>query len=334
MSSVEFTSQWMPDLLGESFSHSTIDLGADPDGEGNVTATLVRYDLALAAQPRAVVLWVHGFSDYFFHRHVAERFAADNIATYGLDLRKCGRSLKFGQSAHYTTDLQVYDAELDAAVRAIARDTTAPIIVAAHSTGGLIAPLWLERRAATMLDPVVGLVLNSPWLQLDVDGLFPFRLSPALPAVDRLIDGIATLRPKSILPLPTSDLYGTSLWVQRGGEFDFRPGLKPLGGVGVRAGWLRAVRRGQRTLQRGLSLEMPVLQLRSTQSAPRGRMRDIDTDLILDVASMYRFGPMISSDFCDVPIAGARHDVFASQPHIREQAFTSVFEWLAAAQLA
>lgn len=329
MSPADFTSPWTPDILGADFSQTVIDLGTDPDGEGPIGATLVRYDPALRTPPHLVVLWVHGLSDYFFHRHVATALAAHNIATYGVDLRKCGRSLRVCHSAHYTTDLRVYDVELNASVRAIARDTSAPIVVVGHSTGGLITALWLERRARTGLDPVAGLVLNSPWLQLDVDGIAPFALSRAMSGVDALINALAIMCPTSPLPLPTSDLYGGSLWSKRGGEFDFRPGLKPLGGVGIRAAWLRAVRRGQRHLQAGLDLELPVLQLRSTASAPRGRNRDINTDLILDVRSMERFGPCVSSQFRDMPIVGARHDVFLSAPAVRQRALELTLEWLA-----
>jgi alpha-beta hydrolase superfamily lysophospholipase len=51
-------------------------------------ATLVR--LPAADAPRGPVLYVHGFIDYFFQRHMAERFAAEGYAFYALDLRKHG----------------------------------------------------------------------------------------------------------------------------------------------------------------------------------------------------------------------------------------------------
>ena len=34
---------WIPDLLGDGYEQHTIALGADPDGEGVVEATLVRH---------------------------------------------------------------------------------------------------------------------------------------------------------------------------------------------------------------------------------------------------------------------------------------------------
>lgn len=335
MSTTDRELHWRPDILGPSYRQLPLALGNDPDGDGPIEAVLVRHEASVTAGPRAVVLWVHGFSDYFFHTHVAERFAAEGLAVYGLDLRKCGRSLRFGQYAHYVTDLAYYDRELDAALAVIEQETEAPVVVMAHSTGGLIAPLWLRRRIdRDGVSPVAGLVLNSPWLQLDVGGVTSLPPERVLPAVDRLLGLLSRVRPTGLLPLPTSDLYGTTLWSQRTGEFDFHPGLKPMGGSGVRPGWLRAVRIGQQRLQAGLELDLPVLLLRSTASAPRGPRRDIDTDLVLDVASMRRFAPAIGPRVRDVPIRGARHDVMLSRPQVREQAVAEFLSWLDGEALA
>lgn len=326
---------WRPDILGPSYRRLDLPLGEDPDGDGPLEATLVRHGAAAPASPRAVVLWVHGFSDYFFHTHVADRLAAEDIAVYALDLRKCGRSLRYGQHAHYVTDLAYYDRELDAALAVIQSETDAPVTVMAHSTGGLITPLWLRRRIdRDGRSPVAGLVLNSPWLQLDVAAVTSLPPTRVLPAVDRLLAVLSRVRPTARLPLPTSELYGTTLWSGRGGEFDFHPGLKPLTGAGVRSGWLRAVRTGQKQLQSGLDLDVPVLLLRSTASAPRGPRRDVDTDLILDVASMERFGPAVGPRVRDVPIPGARHDVMLSRPEVRERAVAEFLSWLDGEALA
>ena len=317
--------EWGPDRLGADYSALSIDLGDDPEGEGPITATLVRYDPALGDRPRAVVLWVHGFTDYFFHSHVAERLADEDIATFGLDLRKCGRSLRPGMSAHYSTDLGRYGVELDAAIAAIRAETSAPIVPICHSTGGLIVPLWLaDRRNAGTFPDVAGLVLNSPWLEFDVDAYVPFKASRIMPAVDGLISALGTLAPKWVLPLPTNETYGSSLSSSRLGEFDYERALKPIDSAGVRPGWLAAVRRGQRRLQAGLDLDMPVLMLRSGRSS---RWRT-DADLVLDVRSMTRFAPSISRRLTDIPLPGARHDVLLSTIDVREKAVSELVSWL------
>jgi len=41
---------------------------------------------------RGAVLYVHGFTDYFFQTGLADFFAARGLRFYALDLRKCGRA--------------------------------------------------------------------------------------------------------------------------------------------------------------------------------------------------------------------------------------------------
>lgn len=315
---------WSADILGPTYRRLELPLGEDPDGEGTISATLVRHEEA-PADATAVVLVVHGLSDYFFHTHLAEYLAARGLATYGVDLRKCGRSRRPGLTPHFSTDLERYDDELDRALEVIAAERPGlPVVVAAHSTGGLISPLWLARRRDRgALAPVAGLVLNSPWFDLDV----PPRSRRVL---DPVIRTLAAVRPYYRLPLPSSDLYVSSTHADMDGEFRFDLELKPPGGVGVRVGWLAAVRRAQARLQAGLDLPIPVLMLRSTASSVgrRGRGVDVDTDLILDVRSMERFAFRVSAKVTEVPVAGARHDVFLSRPDVLRVALDQLGRWL------
>lgn len=317
---------WLPDLLGPDFRRRDLPLGDDPDGEGPISAVLVRHEKA-PARPEAVLLYVHGLSDYFFHRHLAKFLARRGIATYGLDLRKCGRSRRDGLTPHFVTDLEYYDDELDRALDVIVSEHPGrPILLAAHSTGGLVVPLWLARRRDRgALAPVAGLLLDSPWFQLDV----PDRARPLL---DGVIRALGAARPFYRLPLPTSDRYVKSTHVDHDGDFDFDLTLKPMGGVGVRPGWLAAIRRGHRALQSGLDLPLPVLMLRSTASTVGRRDRtvpvDVDTDLILDVHSMQRFVDRVSEDVTDIGIPGARHDVFLSRPDVLDVVFGHLGDWL------
>lgn len=317
---------WVPDLLGPSYRRRDLPLGDDPDGEGPISATLVRHEDA-PAHPRAALLYVHGLTDYFFHTHLAEFLAGHGVATYALDLRKCGRSRRDGLTPHFTTDLRCYDDELDQALAVIVAERPGlPVLVAAHSTGGLVVPLWLARRRDRgELDPVAGLVLNAPWFQLDV----PDRARGVL---DPVIRTLGARRPFYRLPLPTSELYGRSAHADHDGDFAFDTTLKPFGGVGVRAGWLLAIRRGQRRLQQGLDLPLPVLLLRSSASSLGTRRRedvvDVHTDLILDVRSMERYVDRVSRDVTDRPVRGARHDVFLSRPDVLETVFGHLGDWL------
>src|SRR5690606_5747953 len=161
-------SDWQPDILGDGYRQRILELGADPDGEGQIAAVLVRRDVRQGESVRGAVLYVHGFSDYFFQTPLADFLAARGQAFYALDLRKSGRARRDGQTAHYASDLKLYDVELERALAVVAEAHPGlPVVLLAHSTGGLIVPLWLDRRrAAGTVAPVAGLVLNSPWFDL------------------------------------------------------------------------------------------------------------------------------------------------------------------------
>ena len=138
---------WQPDVLGEGYDQQVLELGDDPDGQGQIVGTLVRREAP--AEPTGAVLYVHGFTDYFFQTALADFFTERGFAFFALDLRKCGRSRRPGQQPHYVSDLAYYDAELSRALAAIRHETgDAPVLLAGHSTGGLVLPLWLDRLNA------------------------------------------------------------------------------------------------------------------------------------------------------------------------------------------
>ena len=108
--------RWQPDALLPGFEALELEFPADYDGP--VVSTLVR--LPTANAPRGAVLYIRGFSDYFFQRHMAERFAAEGYAFYALDLRKYGRSLRAHQHANFCKSVSEYYAEIDAAIAYVA----------------------------------------------------------------------------------------------------------------------------------------------------------------------------------------------------------------------
>src|SRR3954468_14873632 len=147
--------RWQPDRLLPGFEMLELDFADDYDGA--VVATLVR--LPVANAPRGAVLYVHGFSDYFFQRHMAERFALEGYAFHALDLRKHGRSLRPHQHPNFCKHIAEYYADLDAAIDAIG----APVLLAGHSTGGLVCSLYAHEGARRA--EVRALWLNSAFFQ-------------------------------------------------------------------------------------------------------------------------------------------------------------------------
>lgn len=322
--------QWQPDVLGNDYQQRTIPLGADPDGEGQVVATLVRHrpgSAPVAEQPTAsAVLYVHGFTDYFFQEHLAEHFAARGHQFYALDLRKCGRSLRAGQSAHFVTDLAYYDQELTESLRIIRAETGSDVLVVAHSTGGLIVPLWLDRLNSTQgttTAGVTGVVLNSPWFDLQGPSYYRTVGTPVIQALGRF-------RRMFELPGQAISSYGDSLHHSVAGEWDYNLDWKPLSGFPVRFGWLRAIRNGHARLHQGLSIGVPALILRSritTFAREYGPAVDV-ADAVLDVRQIQRWSGCLGDRTNIVPIDGARHDVFLSSAKPLADAFAELDGWL------
>ncbi len=322
---------WKPDILGPGYAQVVLDLGPDPDGEGMVEAVLVRRE-PNDGDPAAsgAVLYVHGFTDYFFQAGLADFLAQRGQVFYALDLRKCGRARRPGQTAHYVSDLALYDGELDRALAIItAAHPGLPVIIVAHSTGGLITALWQHRRnEAGRGAPVTGLILNSPWLDLQGGWAARVPLTQALRVLGKVRPyGRLSLRP---------GVYGRTLHVSGTGEWDFDTDLKPLAGFPVTFGWLNAIRRAHARVHQGLEVGVPALVLRSARSHFSVQYSEVSdhADLVLDTTQIGRWAPSLGGQVTDVPVPDARHDVFLSIPESRAKAYAALDAWLTEHQLA
>ncbi len=322
---------WRPDILGDDYEAADLPLGADPEGEGRVLATLVRHRPAGAGPEwsrRPALLWVHGMTDYFFHEHVAEYFHGQGYAVYGLDLRKCGRARQEGQRWHYATDLAHYFPDLTLATRALAGEGHPGVIPIAHSTGGLIVALWLDHLRRTEPDThdlLPGTVLNSPWLDMQ----YPrWMVRLMRPAANLLGPKLPDLR----LPGGNLGTYGSSIHVSAHGEWSFDTRMKPLGGHPKYLAWLATVLDGQKAVHTGnVDMGVPVLALCSSDSylGHKTYSPAFDTaDTVLDVEQIRRWAPSLGQQVTVASIDGARHDVFLSLPHAREEAFSTTRDWL------
>lgn len=316
---------WEPDLLAGYHQH-TIELGADPLGEGDLLATLVRR--GPAAPARHAVLAVHGYTDYFFNTELVDHFAARGIGFYGIDLHKCGRSWRKGQTPHFTTDLSRYDRELELACSIItAENPGAEVLVYGHSTGGLVVSLWLDRvrRRETAAGPAVaGLVLNSPFLDLNGPPILRAR------ATSTALGAASKVRKTRVVRGAGKGGYGLTLHRDYHGEFDYNLKWKPIGGFPVTVGWISAIRRGQALLHRGLDVGVPNLILRSDHSVAEDAGTDVIQrgDAVLDVAHIARWAGCIGNRQTVVPVVDAKHDVFLSLAGPRAVAYAELDSWL------
>src|SRR5699024_4797777 len=158
------------DVLGPEWENRTLPLA--PDGVGPLharrspdapdpVATLVHpHDVG---RRNRAVLYVHGFTVYSFPTHPAEAWTRHGYDFFAVDLRDYGRSIRNGRTPGWANDLAIYDEDLTAALAAVRAYAYDQVLILAHSTGGLITPLYLDRYP----DAADGLILNSPWLDLN-----------------------------------------------------------------------------------------------------------------------------------------------------------------------
>lgn len=336
--------EWRSDVLGDEFECTDIDLGED--FEGPLVATLVRalpgplgfFD-RLFGRTRELeqcdVLYVHGWSDYFFQKRVARFFTSRGARFFALDLRKYGRSLREGQTFGYIEDLDEYDAEIGAAIDIIRGGSNAgstgagtesgrqrKLVLLGHSTGGLVLSLWAHRHRGI----ANALVLNSPWLELQISGTARRAIAPMINLHARYGSH------ETALPQLDFGFYAQAQRTNNTSEdaAAVNPAWRPEHAMPVRAGWLKAIITGHERIAAGINVGVPTCMLLSARSEFRLNWNDamLRADTVLDVEAVakasLRLGPSITIERID----GALHDVFLSEPAVRAEAYDRLERWL------
>ncbi|MFC8304784.1 alpha/beta hydrolase [Specibacter sp. NPDC057265] len=337
--------QWGPDILGPDYQALVLTVPARPGPgaqngpvpEGSWRATLVRHrrqrpaqNQPSPAQPtaapaqRAPVLFIHGWSDYFYNTGLAEFFTGLGHPFYALDLHNHGRSLQSLELGGYVADLADYYDEILAAQAVIAREHGAPepadvpIILAGHSTGGLIAALWSKRFPHL----VSQLILNSPWLEMQGGAAIRRAAAPLVHFAD--------LRPLMRMRVPERSFYWRGISDEALGEWPVDQGMRPPRAFPVRAGWMKAILAAQQEVAAGLALPMPVLVLLSTKSmlGPVWSDHMLRADVVLDVRSLALRTLSLGNSVTLERIDGALHEVFLSRGPVRAEAYLRLARWL------
>ncbi len=310
-----------PDILGEGYEAITIDL-AD-DYEGPVQATLVRYRTDRSSSRG--VLYVHGFADYFFQTELARFHAARGEDFYAIDLRKYGRSLRPYQTPYQMADVSDYYAELDAALSLIRNEGHDHLVINAHSTGGLIVPLWLHDRRlqGDDLESVRGIVLNSPFLEIPA--------SRALRTLaTRPISAVARSRPLAVIPSLGPSFYNQSIHRGARGDWEFVEEWKPITGGVVRAGWFAAAQRAIGRVQAGLGLPYPILVMCSRRTIRAKKWTDdfYAGDSVLHADAIARSSIRLGTHVTCIRIDRGMHDLLLSAPDVRQRVYTEIDRWM------
>jgi len=334
---------WVPDILGKPFEQLTLPLGVSGE-HGSLVATLVRSIpnpiTTLFAPLRDVdVLYVHGWSDYFFQRDLAQFWTDRGAHFYALDLRRYGRSLRDGEAPGYIDSLDDYDVDIEAALQAIGSHPSSTasgtvgaepdrpagrsgrrLVLVGHSTGGLTLTLWAARHPGR----ADALVLNSPWLELQLGPLGRQALAP-------LVDMRARLDPRGTQPAVDVGFY-TRAQNEIGSlpQDEHRATWRPDRGFPTAPGWLSAVMAGHRRVATGVDVACPAFVLLSTASTAPLTWREsmTSTDSVLVVDDIARAATRIGRLVTIGRIEGAIHDVFLSRPKARSAAYDALDRWV------
>lgn len=319
---------WREDVLGAPFERLELPLGEDH--EGPVVATLVRRrhsptDTLL--QPRGPlhgvdVLYVHGWSDYFFQVELAERLERLGARFHALDLRKYGRSLRPHQTPGDVGELATYDEDIAAALDVISTEHRGGprrrLVPMGHSTGGLTLSLWAARHP----ELVDGLLLNSPWLEFQGAAIGRALVAPVLKL---------GARRNPLAPMPAVDpgFYTRTVSAAGEGSWTYDQRWRPERGFPLHPGWLSAVFDGQARVEAGLGMTVPALVLLSDKSMlqPRWDEGMAHADVALNVDVVAHRALSLGDEVTVRRLRGALHDVVLSEPAVREQAYDAIGRW-------
>ena len=299
-----------------NFEVQTLDL--DKDYEGEVTATLI------SRKPEQIthkaIIYIHGFVDYFFQRHLADWANDSGFNFYALDLRKHGRSILKHQKPNMVHSLNEYFEEIDMAFDIIRNiDGNDFVVMIGHSTGGLTSCLYLDSRD----DKADALILNSPFFEFNKPSWFKKVVIPVIAMVGKVFPSI---------PSPEGLAEGNSLSIHKNfhGEWDYDLELKPLSGFEINFGWISAIYFGQKKLQNGLNIKCPVLLMYSDNSVVPGRYRkEMHTaDAVLNVEDIKRHASKPGKNVTSVEIAGGRHDLILSLKKVKEKVFAVMSDFV------
>ncbi len=308
-----------PDVLGSNYEKVTIE---QPDAyDGEVVATLVRHK-PLEDVNRAI-LYVHGYNDYFFQEEMAEKFIEQGWQFYAVDLRRYGRSMREWHSPFYMLEIEEYYEDIDASIDIMEGEGIEEIVLMGHSTGGLTTSLYCNHYSNNLR--VDALILNSPFFDMNLGG--GLVESVGVPIISGLGSLFKNWKVQGGSEEPGG--YGKSICSEYDGEWDFDTQFKRVEPLDISAGWLRAIHRAQRQLQKGLEIPCPILVLYSDNSVSGDYSEAyMSGDSVLDVADIAEFAPVIGEDVTQIEVAGGMHDLVLSKEEVRYPLYDTIFEWM------
>lgn len=310
--------QYVPDVLGDGYLRRTFEM--PDDYEGKVVCTLVKKPQL--TDVKQAVLYIHGYNDYFFQKQLGDSVNAHGYNFYAMDLRKYGRSILPNQDPFFCKSLTEYFADIDTALATIRSEGNEKILLMAHSTGGLITPLYLNsRKDNTQVD---GLILNSPFLDWNFGWFMEKVAIPAVAFIGRLF-------PNLTVQGEGDASYAHSLLKQFKGEWEYDTNWKMINGHPKKTGWIKAIQEGQQQARKGLRLNCPVLVMSSDRSFPETKEwheEYLSSDIVLNVDDIQKCAPELGNRVSRDTIPSGMHDLILSEKKARDYTYQVVFDWM------
>lgn len=341
--------KWNVDsVLGSPFKTYPIELE-------NVHATLIEYPFGssrpIDVEPRwpsGIILYVHGYNEYYFNRELAQKADSAGYAFFAIDLHGYGRSFDSLSVRCDMNDVSEYYEELDYAIemawvivknslsqRMIAqmRDSLnddesliaesfkrPPQILIGHSLGGLIASTYAANRPNLKLDAIV---LNSPFLEMSFNYLIRKTIVP-------LVAAFGYFFPEASLGTTGNPNYAYSLLKSEKGEWEYDTTWKSYDRPETKLHWMRAVYKGQERVRDGLNLKMPILAMHSDCSVNINEWVDEYThcDGVLDANLFDEQSLKLGDNVKIAVIHDGMHDLYLSKKAVRDEAYKTTFEFI------
>lgn len=281
---------------------------------------------SLAAKPaHGIILYVHGYNDYFFQRELAEKADSAGYAFFAIDLHYCGRSLMPGDARGDMRNMREFFAELDYAVelaRVITKERadSLPMVLMGHSQGGLLAAFYADHRPE---EKFAALVLNSPFFDFNFNWLVR---NLAIPVVSE----IAMYLPDFSIGSSGNPNYAYSLDKKYYGEWLYNTEWKSESRPEQFLGWVRAIHKAQQELHRGFHINSPTLVMHGdcTEKGEEWSENYMHCDGVLDVEHIEKWAPKVGPNVKTETIAGGLHDLFLSRKVVRDEAYAKAFRFI------
>ena len=284
-----------------------------------------RTDSLAAKSAHGIILYVHGYNDYFFQRELAEKADSAGYAFFAIDLHYCGRSLMPGDARGDMRNMREFFAELDYAVelaRVITKERadSLPMVLMGHSQGGLLTAFYADQRPE---EKFAALVLNSPFFDFNFNWLVR---NLAIPVVSE----IAILLPDFSIGSSGNPNYAYSLDRKYYGEWLYNTEWKSESRPEQFLGWVRAIHKAQQELHRGFHINSPTLVMHGdcTEKGEEWSENYMHCDGVLDVEHIEKWAPKVGPNVKTETVAGGLHDLFLSRKAVRDEAYAKAFRFI------